>query len=243
MRACALLVVLCSGVVLADDALTVAVASNFTRAAAELAQAFDAETGIDIRFVPGSTGKLYAQIVNGAPFDVLLAADAERPRLLEESGHAVAGSRFTYAVGALILWSLAFEDCYAALADVRYEHIAIANPLTAPYGKAAREFLVAEGVWETAEQRAVYGENISQTLQFVATGNAPLGLVSRSQVIDAVGQRGGCAWSVPTASHAPIEQQAVLLRPGGELAMRFAEFLQSRKAREIIERHGYEVAP
>lgn len=243
MRRCAWLLIVIPAVVFADKPLNVAVASNFTRTADELALAFDAETGIDISYIPGSTGKLYAQIINGAPFDVLLAADEERPRLLEESGHAVKGSRFTYAIGALALWSPELADCRAALAAGSFEHFALANPLTAPYGRAAQEFLVAEGLWEGVEGRAVYGENIAQTLQFVATGNASLGLVSRSQILDAVPQEGGCTWAVPADRHAPIEQQAVVLDSGDERALLFTDFLQTLQARKIIERHGYESAP
>lgn len=139
MRARAFMVslTLVFGPVLAADTITVAVASNFSRPAAELAARFAGETGVVVRISNGSTGKLYAQIVNGAPFDVFLAADTERPKLLEESGHAVAESRFTYAQGALVLWSRDAKDCLAALADEGSGRVALANPRTAPYGKAA----------------------------------------------------------------------------------------------------------
>jgi hypothetical protein len=157
------------GPAVADETVTVAVASNFSRTAAELSAKFAGETGIAIRISNGSTGKLYAQILNGAPFDIFLAADAERPALLEESGLAVSGSRFTYAEGALVLWSRGAPDCLAALRDDTGGHVALANPVTAPYGKAALEFLIHEGYREMVSDRIVYGENIAQTLQFVAT--------------------------------------------------------------------------
>ena len=244
MRVCALILfALLSSSALAADPLNVAVASNFSRTADELAHLFSAETGIEIRYSRGSTGKLYAQIIHGAPFQVFLAADAWRPELLEGSGHAVTGSRFTYAVGSLVLWSRDDGDCHEDLLTQRYTHLAIANPDTAPYGKAAREFLAGEGLWEAASDRAVYGENIGQTLQFVATGNADLGLVARSQLTNTVQADVGCRWPVPASSHAPLEHQAVVLAQGGANAQRFAEFLRSDKARQIIGRHGYEVTP
>ncbi len=238
-----LLVVLLVASACADDTLTVAVASNFSRTADELASEFGSATGIEVRYSRGSTGKLYAQILHGAPYQVFLAADAERPLLLEQSGHAVPGSRFTYATGALVLWSRDIADCRDALMQGRYDHVAIANPDTAPYGRAAREFLVSTGLWEAASQRAVYGENIVQALQFVSTGNAELGLVARSQLVDTVRDGAGCRWPVPAESHGLIEQQAVVLAADDERARRFAEFLRSDEARGIIARHGYEFAP
>jgi len=244
VRACALLlVVLLVSSACADDALTVAVASNFSRTADELAVEFTAASGIDVRYSRGSTGKLYAQILQGAPYQVFLAADAERPALLEESGHAVPGSRFTYATGALVLWSPGIADCYDTLVRGSYNHVAIANPDTAPYGRAARQFLAAEGLWETASQRAVYGESVGQALQFVSTGNAQLGLVARAQLVGIARANIGCQWPVSAASHEPIEQQAVVLAGDDQRARRFAEYLRTDKARAIIARHGYELAP
>ncbi len=229
----------------AGDVVTIAVASNFSSAAAELASRFTIATGIEVRLASGSTGKLYAQILNGAPYDLLLAADAERPALLERSGHAIAASRFTYATGALVLWSRDTTDCLATLADPEAGHVALANPATAPYGRAAREFLEYEGLWAAVSGRAVYGENIAQTLQFVATGNAVLGLIARAQLGSEQLPSAACAWEVPADTHSSLDQQAVLLaraasNPG---ARRFHDFLRSPAAREIIRSHGYGVFP
>ncbi|MBT8107790.1 MAG: molybdate ABC transporter substrate-binding protein [Gammaproteobacteria bacterium] len=229
----------------AGDVVTVAVASNFSITAAELSSRFTAETGIEVRLSSGSTGKLYAQILHGAPFDVFLAADTERPELLEQSGHAVAGSRFTYASGALVLWSRDAKDCLAALADRDAGHVALANPKTAPYGRAAREFLDSEDLWPAVSGRAVYGENIAQTLQFVATGNASLGLIARSQLGAPQLPRPSCTWDVPAATHSQLEQQAALLQraAGNADARRYLEYLHSAAAMNIVRRHGYEVSP
>ena len=243
--ACVVLLALLAVTARADDPVTVAVASNFSRAAAELAARFAGETGLAIRLSNGSTGHLYAQILNGAPFDVFLAADVERPALLEQSGHAVTGSRFTYAQGGLALWSRDASDCLATLKDAGAGRVALANPATAPYGRAAMEFLTNIGYWEAVSSRAVYGENIMQALQFAATGNAVVGIIAKSQLANSRLPESACTWNVPEGSHGSIEQQAVLLKNavGNDAAQRFVEFLQSSVAREIIERHGYAVSP
>lgn len=237
-----LLALILPGATRADDAIIVAVASNFAATAAELAQGFSAATGIAVRTSTGSTGKLYAQILNGAPYDVFLAADAARPQMLAEAG--LAGIPFTYAIGALVLWSvdesLRGRDCFDVLQQGDYRRLALANPVTAPYGAAAREFLAAAGLWDAARARAVFGENIAQTLQFVATGNATLGLVARAQLLVDGLPATSCCWPVPASAHRSLEQQAVLLGEGPG-ARRFAAFLQSEPAREIIRKHGYEV--
>lgn len=243
MRVCAiLLILLLANSVRADDPLTVAVASNFARSAAELASQFEAETGIAVRLSNGSTGKLYAQIVNGAPFDLFLAADSTRPAKLEESGLAIVGSRFTYARGRLALWSAKFDDCHDALRAGGW--IALANPETAPYGRAAREYLQAAGYWDDVSDRIAYGENIMQAMQFAVAGNADAGIVARSVVDGPHTPDGKCTWAVPQQFHAPIEQQAVLLARAKDdaRALRLIAFLQSDAARSIIERHGYEVS-
>ena len=239
------LVLLLAGPVWGADSITVAVASNFARSAVELAESFEAETGIPVRLSNGSTGKLYAQIVNGAPFDVFLAADAARPARLEQTGHAVPESRFTYARGALVLWSRSVADCRAALSDSKSGRIALANPETAPYGKAAVEYLSGAGFWDSVSGRAVYGENINQTLQFVATGNAVVGLIAKSQLAAPELPAATCTWEVPPASHAGLEQQAVLLARAVDnvAAQSFYAWLQSDAARKIIGRYGYEVTP
>lgn len=231
----------------ADDIVTVAVASNFVVAADEISTAFTRESGVPVRISSGSTGKLYAQIINGAPFDVFLSADAERPLLLEQSGHIVSGSRRNYAIGSLVLWShdehLRGKDCREALQQGDYTWLALANPSTAPYGAAAREVLEAEGLWGEAARRAVFGENIGQTLNFVATGNATLGFVATSQIVNFELPAAACQWQVPASLHAPLYQQAVLLkRARGDIgAQRFIDFLGTPTARKIIARNGYAV--
>ena len=220
---------------LAGELVTVAVASNFSRTAGELSARFAGETGITVRISNGSTGKLYAQILNGAPFDVFLAADARRPALLEQAGRTVPGSRFTYAVGALVLWSRDAEDCLAALHDEDAGRVALANP----------EFLKREGLWGSVSKRAVFGENIGQAMQFVATRNAPLGLIARSQLSVPQLPDAACTWDVPSDYYSGLDQQAVLLAraAGNESAARFYDWLRSADAREVIAQHGYEVAP
>ncbi len=223
------------------EPLTLAVASNFSIPAGELATQFRNRSGYEVRIAAGSTGKLYAQIINGAPFDVFLAADAERPRLLEESGHGVVGSRFTYATGSLVLWStdpaFAGGGCRGALEQLGVRKLAIANPQTAPYGAAAKAFLESVGLWEELQAQLVYGENITQTLQFVATGNA-----SSHALVDGL-PRATCYWSVPAASHQPLEQQAILLQraEASAAAREFLQFLRDDEARDIIVGGGYAV--
>lgn len=227
--------------------LTVAVASNFITPAEQLAARFEAETGNRVRLVSGSTGKLYAQITNGAPFDVFLAADAERPRRLAEEGPGVPGTVFTFAAGGLVLWSadptLAGVDCRQALERLGDRKLAIANPATAPYGRAAQEFLQATGLWERLQPQLVYGENIAQTLQFVASGNASLGLIAASQDVDERLPSPACRWPVPSGMHAAIDQKAILLKRAGNSAAAgaFLNFLRGGEAADIMRRHGYTV--
>lgn len=227
------------------ESITVAVASNFTAAMHDLAARFEAETGQSLRVSSASTGKLYAQITNGAPFDVLLAADVERPRLLEASGHGVAGSRFTYAIGRLVLWSRnpapTGSDCRRRLENLGQQRLAIANPDTAPYGAAARETLMGLELWERVQPQLVVGENIAQALQFVASGNASLGFIAATQALDGRLPEATCAWPVPPELHRAIEQQAILLRRAAEnsVASDFVKFLRDSAGRAIIERHGY----
>jgi len=193
--------------------------------------------------IPGSTGKLYAQIVNGAPFDVFLAADVERPARLEADGRAVPGCRFTYALGRLALWSrdaTRVDDAGEVLRSAEFNRLAIANPRLAPYGRAAREALLALGLWEALQPRLVLGENIAQTHVFVYTGNADLGFVAWSQIL--AGGAGGSHWLVPAALHEPVEQQAVALRDNGPVRA-FVDFLRSPDARQIIREFGYDTPP
>jgi len=218
----------------------VAVAANFSAPMQGIAEAFAADTGHVLKLTPGATGALYAQIRQGAPFDVLLAADAETPQRLQSDGLAVAGSRFTYATGRLVLWSPQaglVDDQGAVLAGGGFQHLALANPKLAPYGRAAAEVLQRRGLANALAPRLVMGQNIAQTYQFVATGNAELGFVARSQVMAA----GGSAWLVPEALHAPIRQDAVLLRHGADNAAASAllAYLRGPRAMALMRQFGY----
>lgn len=228
-----------------DDEIRVAAASNFAVTARELAAAFERESALRVRLSSASTGSLYAQIVNGAPYDVLFAADAERPRLLEAAGRAVPGSRRTYAVGRLALWfpRAGKSDCVEPPDEEALSgsaRIAMANPDTAPYGAAARDVLASLDLLAALEGRIVYGENVAQAYQFAATGNVSAAFVAVSQfeemtVVD------GCVWIPPGERYTSIRQQAVLIdrpdrRPSAE---RFIDFVFSEAGRRIIERHGY----
>ncbi len=195
--------------------LRVAVAGNFAPVLERLAPGFEQGSGHTLRPSSGSTGRLYAQIVQGAPFDLFLAADAARPAQLESRGLVVPGTRTTYALGRLALWSPAADDVDALLARLQAQpppRLAIANPRLAPYGAAARAWLVNEGHWAALGPGAVRGENIAQAFHFVASGNAELGLVALPQLRLFHEQTPGIAWTVPATLHPPIEQQAVLLR-------------------------------
>ena len=180
------------------EPITVAVASNFTTTLHDLAARFEADSGQSVRISSASTGVLYAQITNGAPFDVLLAADTERPRLLEASCHGAAGSRFTYAIGSLVLWSRdpAFTgvSCRAQLENLDDRRLAIANPDTAPYGAAARETLMGLHLWDRVQPQLVVGRNIAQSLQFVASGNASLGFIAGNKTLDQRLHSAACSW-------------------------------------------------
>jgi len=223
--------------------IRVAVASNFSNAMATIADQFETESGHTLKLSFGSTGKHYAQIVNGAPFDIFFAADAKRPGLLEQEGQGIAGSRFTYALGKLVLWSPKpeFVDSHAdILKQGTFRHLAIANPKLAPYGVAARQVLQSLELWQDMQGRMVRGENIGQAFQFVASGNAELGFVARSQVMRPGLEATGSAWAVPQFLYDPIEQQAVLLNDK-QAARAFMSFVRSDEAIRIIREHGYQV--
>ncbi len=226
-----------SAAVIAEEA-HVAVAANFAVPARQLADAFSAASGHKLALSNGSTGKFYAQIRSGAPFHLLLSADEATPRRLEAEKLAVQGSRFTYAVGRLALISprssSVTEDL---LRQQQAKRLAIANPKLAPYGAAAKETLEKLGLWEALQPRLVQGENIAQTFQFVASGNADAGLVALSQI-----DRSAPHWLVPQRLHAPLRQDAVLLTRGASnaAARDFLEYLRSAPARSRITSHGYE---
>ena len=218
----------------------VAVAANFTDAANEIAAVFKEKTGHEAVLSFGSTGQFYTQITQDAPFEVFLAADDERPRKAVEEGFAVPGSQFTYAIGTLVLWSQDPDLVQGeqTLQDGDFAKIAIANPEAAPYGAAAVQTMRALGVYDQLEPKIVQGNNISQTFQFVETGNAELGFVALAQVARSAE---GSRWVVPDRLHEPIRQDGVLLEKGAdsEAARAFVEFLKGPEAAAIIGKFGY----
>lgn len=228
------------------EEVQVAVAANFASPMQQIAAGFEKDTGHKALISTGATGKFYAQIKNGAPFQVLLAADDETPAKLEAEGLAVKGSHFTYAVGRLVLWSTKeglVEEGGKVLATDRFNKLALANPKLAPYGAAAVETLTRLGLFSAVEPKFVQGENIAQTYQFAASGNADLGFVALSQVSKNGKLTGGSAWVVPADLHAPIRQDAVLLTPGADSAAARAllKYLQGDAARTVIRSFGYDL--
>lgn len=220
----------------------VAVASNFTAPAQAIAAAFEQQTGQRVRLAFGASGKLTAQIVQGAPFEIFLSADQAKPELLVVQGQAVAASRFTYAMGKLVLWTVQDGvDPYQQLTQNYSARLALADPRLAPYGVAAQQTLSALNLLESTRRLWVMGENISQTWQFVATGNAPLGLVALSQVMENGQIVRGSGWVVPQALYQPIHQDAVLLKKGAQnpVALAFLQYLQQPPAQAIMQRFGY----
>lgn len=222
----------------------VAVAANFAAPMQRIAEAFTAATGHQVKMATGATGKFHSQIVSGAPFEVLLAADDETPRKLVAEGQAVAGTQFTYAVGKLVLWSTQpglVDDQGAVLASGRFRHLAIANPKLAPYGAAGYEVLKARSLADTLAPRIVLGETIAQTYQFVATGNAELGFVALSQVMGPGKTIAGSYWMVPASLYGEIRQDAVLLKVGARnpAAQALLAYLRGEAARQVIDSFGY----
>ncbi len=221
--------------------IQVAVASNFADAIKAIANAFQAQTGHKVILIFGSTGKHYAQIRHGAPFDLFFAADSKRPARLEKEGVALPGSRFTYAIGRIVLWSPQeglVDSAGKVLEKGRFRHLAVANPKLAPYGKAAQEVLRARGLWDRLQGRMVRGENIGQTFQFVKSGNAELGFVALSQVKRPGQTMKGSVWQVAESLYSPIEQQAVLLKDR-DIARRFMQFVKSDESQAVIRGFGY----
>jgi len=222
----------------------VAVAANFTDAAKEIAAQFKAKTGHDAVLSFGASGQFYTQIKESGPFEILLSADDERPKKLVDDGLAVPESRFTYAIGKLVLWSKDpnFVKGEETLRTNAFDKLAIANPKAAPYGAAAVETLKALRLYDAVQHKIVMGNTISQTFQFVDTGNAELGFVALSQVI---GNVGGSRWMVPQALYREIRQDAVLLKTasGNEAAKAFMNFLKGPEARAVIEKYGYALDP
>lgn len=240
-------VLLSSGV--RAEAVLVATASNFAEAASEIAAAFEAGSGHRVTISLGATGKIYAQVRNGAPYDVFLSADRRRPEMLETEGFATRGARFTYAIGRLTLWSVDAKriagDPKTALTGKTVRAIAIANPALAPFGLAAQETLQKLGLWQRLAPRLVTGENIGQAFTLTATGNAQLGFVATSLLEGERGKAlGGSRWDVPASLHAPIRQDAVLLKRAATnaAARDFLDYLRAPKARAIMTQLGYNVA-
>jgi molybdate transport system substrate-binding protein len=228
------------------DPVQVAVAANFSAPARQIAQDFEKDTGHQAVLAFGATGKFYAQIRNGAPFEVLLAADNETPAKLEKEGAALAGTRYTYAVGRLVLWSAKagfVDDKGEVLKRGGFRHLALANPRHAPYGAAAVEALTALKQLDAIQPKFVQAENIAQAHQFVASGNAELGFVALSQVMKDGKLGAGSAWVVPANLHQPIRQDAVMLEKGRgkPAAEAWLKFLRSEKARAVIRGYGYEI--
>jgi molybdate transport system substrate-binding protein len=233
--------------VAADAAeIKVAVAANFAQTLRDIAFEFEKDTGHKLNISQGASGKFYAQIVNGAPFDVLLSADDETPTRLVSEGKAIAGSQFTYATGRLVLWSpdtTLVDSGGGVLKTDRFTFLAIANAKVAPYGRAAVQTMQKLGVLSAIEPRMVQGESIAQTFQFVSSGNAQLGFVALSQVWEHGKLKSGSAWIVPETMHEPLKQDAVLLHPGRDSAAAKAllGYLKSDRALKLIERYGYRV--
>ncbi|WP_460237359.1 molybdate ABC transporter substrate-binding protein [Aurantivibrio plasticivorans] len=222
------------------ETIRAAVASNFMSPMKDIVQSFEAQSKHKVLVSYGSSGKFYAQIQHGAPFDIFLSADAEKPLRLIEANLADDASLFTYAVGRLALLSSQGGDAHQLLLERQYKRLAIANPRLAPYGAAAQSTLTSMGLWESAQSKLVMGENIAQTYQFVSSGNAQLGFVAASQIIDN-GTLPAGAWLIPESNHQTITQDAVLLtRSTQKAAVDFLKFLRSDQAITIIQRYGYD---
>ncbi|MEC7596399.1 MAG: molybdate ABC transporter substrate-binding protein [Pseudomonadota bacterium] len=231
------------------DELRIAVSSNFYPALKEIVKsyAFYQNDSLgqkhDVVLIPGSSGKHFAQIMNGAPFDIFFSADDVRPLLLEKNGKAINKSRHTYALGQLVLWS-PIDDLIDKKASILqskdFRFIAIANPKIAPYGEATKEALISMNLWKSLEQKLIRGENIAQTFQFVNSGNAKLGFISFSQIVNSSYEVNGSYWEVPKSLYEPIEQQVVLLNESF-LAEDFLSYLSSEESQNIISRFGYDL--
>lgn len=244
------LLALCTSVSIANHAVAeevqVAVAANFTAPMQAIASAFEEDTGHTVVPAFGATGQLYAQIRNGAPFEVFLSADDSAPAKLESEGASVAGSRFTYAIGTLVLWSAQsgyIDDKGEVLKKNAFRHLAIANPKAAPYGLAAIQTLEKLGLNSAVAGKLVEGQNITQALQFISTGNAELGFVALSQVYRDGAITSGSAWQVPSTLYDPIKQDALMLNKGAEnpAATALLDYLKGPRAAAIIKSYGYQL--
>ncbi|WP_457978708.1 molybdate ABC transporter substrate-binding protein [Ectopseudomonas composti] len=228
------------------DEVKVAVAANFTAPIQAIAPEFEKATGHKLVASFGATGQIYAQIKNGAPFDVFLSADDSTPAKLESEDNIVPGSRFTYAIGSLVLWSADasyLDGSDAALKAGQFKHLSIANPKAAPYGLAATQVLDKLGLTEAVKSKLVEGQNITQTHQFVSTGNAELGFVALSQVYKDGQVTSGSAWIVPDTMYDPIKQDAVILKQGANnpAAAALVKYLKGPEAAKVIKSFGYKL--
>lgn len=237
-----LLLGLAAAIPVRAEEIRIAVASNFSDAFRDLVHLYHQRSEHKVVPVFGSTGKHYAQIHNGAPFHAFFAADSKRPGLLEQEGAIQPGSRFTYAIGTLVLWSPdtdIVDDQGEILQQIdRFRYLAMANPKLAPYGRAAQQVLQQQDAWQSLQGRMVRGENIGQTYQFVKTGNAELGFVAYSQIHKPGQAADGSFWLPPRSSYSPIEQQAVLLQDH-PVAIEFLAFVRSEQGQKIISDYGY----
>lgn len=228
------------------EPVQVAVAANFSAPMQAIAKGFEQATGHKLVAAYGATGQFYAQIKNGAPFEVFLAADDSTPARLESEGESLIGSRFTYAIGTLTLWSAQpgyVDEQGAVLHSNQFQHLAIANPKTAPYGLAATQVLAKLGLSQAVAPKLVEGQNIAQTIQFVASGNAELGFVALSQVYKDGRLSSGSAWRVPAELHEPIRQDALILNKGqnNPAAKALLDYLRSKPATTLIRAYGYQL--
>ena len=228
------------------DEVQVAVAANFTAPIQAIASEFEKDTGHKLIAAYGATGQFYTQIKNGAPFEVFLAADDSTPEKLEKEGDIVPGSRFTYAIGTLALWSAKdgyVDDAGKVLEENQFKHLSIANPKAAPYGLAATQVLAKLGLTDKVKDKIVEGQNITQAYQFVSTGNAELGFVALSQIFKDGKVSHGSAWIIPETMHDPIKQDAVILKKGenNPAAKALTEYLKGPKAEAIIKSYGYQL--
>ncbi|MCN4144928.1 MAG: molybdate ABC transporter substrate-binding protein [Thiohalomonas sp.] len=240
--AAVLILTIATNNILADD-IRVAVASNFSDTIKLIIERFEDKTGHKVILSVGSTGKHYAQIINGAPFELFFAADMRRPELLDKEGLIISGSRFTYAIGKVVLWSpeVNFVDASGdVLKQGKFRFLALANPKLAPYGKGAQQALQQRGDWHGLRKRMVRGENIGQAYQFVKSGNAQLGFVALSHIKRPDKPIEGSFWLVPESLYDPIEQQAVLLKDN-DTARDFLDFVKNDETQTIIKGFGYGV--
>ncbi len=227
------------------EQVLVAVAANFVPPFREIALEFEKSTGHRLQVAGGSSGNFYSQIKNGAPFDVFFSADMERPKLLEDEGLGIKGTRFTYAIGRLVLWSpneslIKGEE---TLRSKQYKRLAMASPKTAPYGMAAMQAMQKLEIWDSVQAQVVMGESLGQTMGFIESGNAQLGFIALSQVLDPKIKGKGGRWDVPNNLHEPIKQDVIMLTRAkdNQAAKALMEFIGSPQAKKIIERYGYEL--